>query len=153
MTEALKRPIFIKWFNLILWSYALFNSSFLCVLFSIIFIYPCVPFPCSGFELDFTYILWAVWASRSFETFTCKSFWERLVCFFICFLVPLTHGNYKPLLISSGEVLELCHPWLPLSFKNLCLHVNICSVFMNMFLLTDISACEYCGSVSGGGRY
>lgn len=39
--RGIKKTNFSKMILFILWSYALFNSSFLCVLFSIIFIYPC----------------------------------------------------------------------------------------------------------------
>lgn len=138
-------PIFIILFTL------LCSSSFLLDLL----IYSCVPFFCSGFELDFTYILRVVWPTRSFETITCESIREGLICFFICFMVSLTHGNYKPLLVISGNVVMLSRPRLLLSFKNLCFCTHVIS-FLDVFcwfLLTDISACKYCDSVSGGGRY
>lgn len=120
----------------------LYNFSHFCstvhsfVSFSFTYLFIC-PFMCSGFELDFTYILWVVWASRSFETITCESFWEGLICFFICFMVPLTHGNYKPLLVSSGKVVELCNPWTPLSFKNLCLCTRLLFPWSVLLVLID----------------
>lgn len=32
-----------------------------------------------------------------------QSCWERLVCFFVFFMVPFTDGNYKSLPVGSGK--------------------------------------------------
>jgi hypothetical protein len=78
----------------------------ICCSFHLFTFFP-VCFP--GFEFDFTHILWISWASISFKTISGEFCWERFICFFVCFVVPFTRGNYKPLFISTGKYLGPCH--------------------------------------------
>lgn len=59
--------------------------------------------PCTGVESHFAYFLRVIWTSWSIETLTGQSHWERLICIFVCFMVPLAHGSHKSLLIGSGQ--------------------------------------------------
>lgn len=84
-----------------------------------------ISFYVSGNEFDFTYILWIIWTSRSFEKITGEPRWEGLICFFVCFMVPLTHGDHKSMLVGSGKCLELHHGQCP--------HLFFCSHAANLF--------------------
>jgi len=57
----------------------------------------------SGIEFDFAYFPGVIETERTIKRFTRQSRRERTFRCLVYFMVPFTHGNYKPLLISSGK--------------------------------------------------
>lgn len=62
----------------------------------------------SGIEFDFAYFPRVIKTERSFKRFTRQSRRERTFGCLVRFMVPFTHGNHKPLLISSGKMQKQC---------------------------------------------
>lgn len=114
------------------------NERFIsCLLLSIILIL--------GFKCDFTHFIWTFWVTSTSKEIVGASCWQRLIYFFVFFLVSFICCNNQFMFTSSGSTFlngYLQFAWIIIP---ILLMIVICS--------TGLSSHQFYNSVTGRRRH